>query len=172
MERHLEHTAYNTISLTEILAYRGPAKPTTPEGVADDLQRRGWLRRAQLFFVLPVVLLGVVLLARARDLPAAMALGAALPLFVGLNLAAYYWVFLLTLLLALRDRPRIVALMFAAEALSHTLLLFEDRQVAVYFYRNLVVLYLLLAVYVEARRPEAQTATWQPGAMSPPTGDA
>jgi hypothetical protein len=175
MEHHLEHTAYNTIGLTEILAYRGPAKPTTPEDVADDRERRAWLRRAQLLVPLPIVLLGVALLARRQDEPAAMALGAALPLFVGLNLAAYYWMFLLALLLALRDRPRVVALMFAAEAASHTLLLFEDRQVAVYFYRNLVVLYLLAAVYLEgssaqgrgvcpsrptqnARRPAAATA--------------
>jgi hypothetical protein len=98
-----------------------------------------------------VVLLGVALLARTQDRPAAMALGAALPLFVGLNLAAYYWMFLLALLIAMRDRPRVVALMFAAEAVSHALLLFEDRQIAVFFYRNLVILYLLAAVYVEGR---------------------
>jgi hypothetical protein len=150
MERHLEHTAYNTIGLTEILAYRGPAKPTTPEAAADDLGRRASLRKAQLLFALPLVLLGVALLARTQDRPGAMALGAALPLFVGLNLAAYYWMFLLALLIAMRDRPRIVALMFAAEAVSHALLLFEDRQVAVFFYRNLVVFYLLAAVYVES----------------------
>ncbi len=150
MERHLEHTAFNTIGLTEILAYRGPAKPTTAEGVAADLERRAWLRDTQLLFLLPLTLLAVALRARTQDRPAAMALGAALPLFVGLNLAAYYWVFLLALLLAMRDRRRVVVLMFAAEAASHALLLFEDRQVALYFYRNLVVLYLLMAVYVEA----------------------
>ena len=78
-------------------------------------------------------------------------------IFVGLNLAAYYYSFLLVLLLAHLREPRVLALMFIVEAVSYTLLLFEDRQVVIYFYRNLLTLYLLAAVFLERAKVQAES---------------
>jgi hypothetical protein len=153
LERHMQHTAYNTIGLTEILAYRGAARPTTPETFATDLDRRRRLRGAQLLALLPLAVLVVARRSRRRGDLEALALGATLPVFVGLNLAAYYYVFYLVVLLALRRHPEALATMFAAEALSHALPLFEDRDVVVFFYRNVVVLYLLAALHLAERQP-------------------
>ena len=82
---------------------------------------------------------------------AAAALGVPL-LFVGLNLASYYYAFLVVLVLAHRGHPRRLALVFAAEAISHALLLFEEREAVLYLYRSLVLLYLFLALPLEQWR--------------------
>lgn len=149
MERHLHHTAYNSIGLMEILAYRGPAKPTSAEGVAADLARRRHVRIFQLAALLPLATIGMAWRSRRHDTLGAMVMAAPLPLFVSLNLGAYYYVFLLVVLVVHGEDPRALALIFAAEALSYALLLFEDSPVAYYFYRNLLVLYLLAALYLE-----------------------
>jgi hypothetical protein len=147
MTRHLEHTAYNTIGLTEILAYRGPARPTTPATAAADRDRRHALRRVALVVLLPLVLLGIARRARGADMLESMALG--IPaLFVSLNLAAYYYALLLVLLLArARDHVRL-AVLFGAEAVGYTLLLFEPSDVTAYFHYNLLILYVLIAMYL------------------------
>lgn len=162
MERHLQHTAYNTIGLTEILAYRGPAKPTSADAVRADLARRSHLRTFQLAALLPLAAIGMALRSRRDHALGAIVMAAPLPLFVGVNLAAYYYAFLLVVLIVHGEDSRALALIFAAEALSYALLLFEDREVAVYFYRNLVVLYLLAALYLEEKPRLAIPVSLQP----------
>jgi hypothetical protein len=157
IERHLANIAYNTIGLTEILVYRGPSKPANADEYAAERQRREQARRVQLFVLVPLLAgaLGFALRRQPRDDVVATAMAVGL-VFVGGNLAAYYYAFLVIVLLAQRRDDRLVAVMFATEAISYTVLLFEDRQVIVYFYRNLLMLYLLMAAYIEwMRRDEA-----------------
>jgi hypothetical protein len=59
------------------------------------------------------------------------------------------------LVLALRGHPRRVAVVFAAEAVSHALLLFEEREALLFVYRSLVLLYLFLALALEQWRERA-----------------
>jgi hypothetical protein len=75
-------------------------------------------------------------------------------LFATLTLGAYYYAFLVLLVLAFRDSPGRIALLFAAEAATRALLLFEDRPVVVFFQRNLVVAWLLLLLWVPAGRAQ------------------
>ncbi len=142
MQRHLDNEAYNTVGLTQILAFAFVSPAAEEAG-----QRAAWvasLYRLQLILVFPVALLFVLARARREGDVGAAALAIVL-LFAGLNLAAYYYVCLLVLLLARRNRLQIIALMFAVEAATYTLMLFEEREAVLYFYRNVLVAYLLLA---------------------------
>lgn len=82
----------------------------------------------------------------------------ALPLlFAGLNLASYYYVFLIILILLYRHSPRHLALIFAAEVVSYNLLVFfENSQGVLFVYRNLTILLLYLILYLAPIRPELQ----------------
>jgi hypothetical protein len=68
-------------------------------------------------------------------------------LFAGLNLAAYYYLFLILLLLAHRDRPDLAALVLAGEAVQRGIAVFEPSQGVQSFYRSALILLLLIAVY-------------------------
>jgi hypothetical protein len=151
LERHVESDAYNLIGLNEILAWTGPARPATPEDFERQLERRQALHRLQLGLV---ALVTAALVARRRRWPDDVALAAlGVPLLFGtLSLAAYYYAFLVLLLLAFRDSPGRISLLFAAEAATRVLLLFEDRPVVVFFQRNLVVAWLLLLLWLPSRR--------------------
>jgi hypothetical protein len=81
----------------------------------------------------------------------AAALGVPL-LFFGLNLASYYYAFLVVLVLANRGSPRRLALLFAAESLSHVFVLFEDREALQYIDRSVVLAWLFLALALEQWR--------------------
>ena len=73
-------------------------------------------------------------------------------LFASLNLAAYYYAFLLLLVLVNGQHPGRLALIFSAEAVSYSLMLFEDRDATLHVYRSLVVALLLLALYAKPLR--------------------
>ena len=49
-----------------------------------------------------------------------------------------------------RNSPRDLALLFAVEALSYCLMLFESRDGMLYLYRSLLVGYLCCALYLPA----------------------
>jgi len=145
MQRHLETDAYNTIGLTQIVALEFPLSPGEAPG-----SRSAWIDRlylVQLLLALPLAAVFVYTRARRADDVGAAALGIVL-LFAGLNLAAYYYVCLLLLVLAERRRLPIIALLFTVEAATYTLMLFEDREPVLYLYRNILVGFLLLAVYL------------------------
>ena len=152
--RHVESDAYNRIGLTEILAYAGPVKASTAEEFARELARRGTIHRGQLALVLLAL---VALVVRSSRRPAPwpddvwlVALG--IPLLFGtLTLGAYYYAFLILLVLAFRDSHGRIAMLFGAEAATRALLLFEDRPTVVFFQRNLVIAWLLLALYLPRR---------------------
>ena len=151
MDEHRTTVSPNMVGLTGLLAYKDNPPLVTQEELREIRDRRERIYRAQL---MTVFALAVVVCAAASpfvDDLAAAALGAPL-IFVGLNLASYYYAFLVVLVLAHRGHPRRLALVFTAEAVSHALLLFEEREAVLFLYRSLVLLYLFLALPLEQWR--------------------
>jgi hypothetical protein len=155
--KHLTTVSPNLVGLTALLAYReGPAEVTAPE-LREIQARRASIYRAQVaVLLLPALLLAGLAARRAGD-PAAMALGIPL-LFVGLNLAAYYYAFLVLLTIVCRDRPWHLLALFGLEVASHTLLVFEERDAVLFIYRDLLVLVLLAGFAVEVLRRRLRPA--------------
>jgi hypothetical protein len=150
---HAETISPNIVGLTQILAFRPDDGLVTNEEFRDLKLRRRNIYYAQLVLVFTAALLLVGLMSRWQSGLGAATL--ALPLlFVGLNLASYYYVFLILLVLFWRQRPRQLAWIFGLEAGSYALLLFEDREALLYIYRSILVLYLLLALHLEPAKAE------------------
>ncbi|MEA2625825.1 MAG: hypothetical protein QOD06_1870 [Candidatus Binatota bacterium] len=152
---HVEFPATNRVSLLAALTYPGERLSETPEGHAREVARRNRLHRIQLLVAAPLVLLLLILVARRLDDVGALAAGVPV-LFVTLDVTGYYWWLLLLLLIANRDRPAILALLFAVEAGSYSLLLFEDAERLLYAWRSILVGVALLAVYLDPLRQEAR----------------
>ena len=97
---------------------------------------------------------------------------AALLLFLGLDLAAYYYVLLLVPLLAERQRPRRLIVLFSIEAAWYFLQLFEDRDSVLFLGRNLLVAVLLADLYVlpvRRRWPMGRAGRWLGRVRGSPT---
>ncbi len=150
LSRHLGTPSPNLVGVTGVITYRSSDVMVTAAEIRHLREERQSVYRIQLAtgFVI-AVLLAAALSASLSDLAAA-ALGVPL-LFFGLNLASYYYVFLVVLVLVNRGRPRRLAILFTAEAVSYALMLFEDRESILYVYRSLVVFYLLAALALEGR---------------------
>jgi hypothetical protein len=145
MQRHMQNTAFNTIGLDRIIgAVSQSVVPTTDPGIAAARQR--WLYLAQLLIGVPLVSLWIVRRARATDGRDALAMGVVL-LYVSLNLACYYYLVLVVVLVAVRHRPEALVVLFGVEAATYALLLVEDRDALIFLYRNVLVLLLLLGVF-------------------------
>jgi hypothetical protein len=151
MQRHVDNDAYNSIGLGEILSYSGPTRATTPEGFSRELDWRRTTWRVQLAVVL--LLVGVVVARSWRWPGDVQATLLAIPLLFGtLTLAAYYYAFLILLVLACEGSPWRIAALFGVEILTGLLAVFEDREIVLFFYRNLLVGCLLLAFYLVGLR--------------------
>jgi len=148
MAEHRTTVSPNMVGLTSLLAYKPGPPLVTQEEFRAIRERRERIYRLQLATVFVAVLIACALAAPFLDDVAAAALGVPL-LFAGLNLASYYYAFLVVLVLAHRRHPRRLALVFAAEAISHALLLFEEREAVLYLFRDLVLLYLFAALALE-----------------------
>ena len=147
LQRHMSHTAYNTIGLTRLLDYRTAFQSSSADP-PDDARRRRTIYLVKLCTVLPLTFLWFAWRCRRETDIDATIMGVVL-LFVGLTLTCYYYLVLILLILANRDRLDRLALIFAVEVVSYALMLFEDRDGIMYFYRNLLVLFLLLALYLD-----------------------
>jgi len=145
--RHLGSDAYNSVGLIEILNYTGPTKPATPEEFTHALARRRTLHLLQLTTIFALTAVFVARRSRREDDAGATALGVPL-LFTALNLASYYYTLMLVLIVARRRDPQCIAVLFAAEAMMYTLTLFEDREVVLYFYHNVLLAFALVVSYV------------------------
>jgi len=150
MSRHLASDAYNTIGLTEILAYHGATQPTTRAEFASVTTRRARIHLVQWLTIFPLTLFFVARRCGRENDSAAMAVGILL-IFTALSVASYYYAFLLLLVLARARHLRDIVLLFATEAVAFSLTLFEDREVVLYFYRNVLLSCLLVALYVNGR---------------------
>ena len=151
MAQHVKTVSPNIVGLTGLLAYRPGPPLVTQEEFREIRERRERIYRRQLLTVFVLALLACAVVAPFLDDVQAAALGAPLA-FAGLNLASYYYALLVVLVLAHRGHPRRLALLFAAEAVSHALLLFEEREALLYVYRSLVLLYLFAALPLERWR--------------------
>ena len=154
MSQHRTTVSPNIVGMTSLLAYQGHPGLVTQEEFRQIRERREGIYRAQLAIVFVLAVLACAALAPFLGDVAAAALGVPL-LYFGLNLASYYYAFLVVLILAHRGHPRRLALVFAAEAVSHALLLFEEKEALLYVYRSLVLLYLFLALALEGWRDRA-----------------
>ncbi len=161
---HDRSPSANRVGLTEVLAYRDDAVDRSQGGMTAEAfnalrEQRRQIHRVQLALVLLPLLVVVARLSRWQtDLGTTWL---ALPLlFAGLSLSGYYYVVLLGLLLVHRRSPHYLALLFAVEAATYTLLLFEDRRVLVFWvYRGLLITYLYLALLLPLLRRERWLAT-------------
>lgn len=147
MGKHMDTISPNIVGLTPALAHHDTPDKVTLEEMRAEQQRRVRVRRIQLATVLVVAVLAVALVAPRARPAETMLLGVPL-LLTGLNLASYYYVLLVLLMVVWWDRPPRVAALFALEAATHALLLFEDREHVVYIYRSLMLLYLLAAFHL------------------------
>jgi hypothetical protein len=75
-------------------------------------------------------------------------------LLTGLNLASYYYVFLVAMVVVWWDRPWRLGVLFGLELASHALLLFEERETLLYIYRSVLLLYVLAALWLDPLREE------------------
>ena len=148
IDRHMQTVSPNIVGLSGILAYEARPAQVSGEELREIQDRRQRVYHWQLVSVFLLVLIGVAVASPFLDDLAAVALGVPL-LFFGLNLASYYYAFLVILVLVNRRHPRRLALLFVAEALSYALILFEEREALLYVYRSLIVLYLLAALALE-----------------------
>ena len=118
MDEHRTTVSPNMVGLTGLLAYQQNPPLVTQEELRGIRERRERIYRAQLMTVFALAVLACAAASAFLDDVAAAALGAPL-VFVGLNLASYYYALLVVLVLAHRGHPRRLALVFTAEAVSH-----------------------------------------------------
>ncbi len=161
---HAGSPSVNAVGLTEVLAYRGDAVERSRGGMTAEAfqalkERRQQVRRVQLALIFLPLAVVVARLSRWQTDLGAVCL--ALPLlFAGVTLSAYYYVMLLGLLLVHRRAPHHLALLFAVEAATYTLLLFEDRRALVFWlYRGLLIGYLYLGLLLPLLRRERRLLT-------------
>ncbi len=148
---HHANVAPNLVGLTQILAQREGPELVTHQEFQEIKERRSGIHTAQLATILPLALILLAALSqRQRATEAAVAGIILLP--VALNLAAYYYAVLTLLLVVNLERPGRIALIFAVEAATYALLLFEDAEGPVHVYRSALVLYLLGALYLDPIR--------------------
>ena len=147
MQLHVRNIAPNVVGVTEIVAHGW-----THEGLVTDEEfealkvRRYRIHQAlQVLLFVPLVLWTAWTAPRRRDLDVVLL---ALPLLlVGLSLAAYYYVFLVLLVIRLRDDAARLSLVFGVEALSYGLRLFEESEGRLYVYRAIALLWLYVWLY-------------------------
>lgn len=151
MGKHMDTVSPNIVGLTNALAYHELPELITLEEMRAEQARRVRVNHIQLATVFAATLLAVALLAPLYPPAEALLLGVPL-LLTGLNLASYYWVLIVLLVVAWWDRPARLLALFGLELVSHAVLLFEDRETFTYIYRSVLIFYLLLAVYFDDLR--------------------
>jgi hypothetical protein len=149
LRKHMDTVSPNIVGLTNALAYRPGPDQLTLEEMREQREQRARVHRIQLATLFVGALAAVALLASRRDDVSATLLAVPL-LLTGLNLASYYYVLLVLLSVAYWDRPLRLAALFGLEAVTHALLLFEDRENVIFMYRSLLLLYLLAAFELPA----------------------
>jgi hypothetical protein len=150
LSTHVRQISPNVVGLTKVLAHI----PGAPEEVSQEdfdalktRQQRIYHIQLAVVFV-PALLLMAGVSRRTSDVGTILI---ALPLlFFGLNLASYYYIFLILVAAHLWRFPGRVAQLFGVEAATYCLLLFEDREGLLFVYRSLLVLYLVVALYSDS----------------------
>ena len=141
--------------------------PGSPQGdrnrtFDEEYQEEQAARRSPAFpWKRGIALVGVMALiaacGRRIDDGEAFILGLAL-VFVAVTLSGYYYAILFAWVLVFRDRPGWLAGLFALEAATGVVTLFEERLWVVYLYRSAMLgsLYLAAIAAMLARAPESE----------------
>jgi len=166
MSKHMDTVSPNIVGLTNALSYHDLPDLVTLEEMRAEQARRVRVNHIQLATVFAATLLAVALLAPRFPPAEAFLLGVPL-LLTGLNLASYYYVLLVVLVVGWWDRPARVAALFGLELVSHAVLLFEDRESFTYIYRSVLLFYLLVAVYFDDLRAVLARSRGQENASVP-----
>jgi hypothetical protein len=147
-------TATVLVGLTRVLVfpfeYRGDRSTVSRERFLALEARRKSVHRVQLVVICVALAAFAAGVVRRVTMVEAMAMGIPL-LFAAVDLASYYYVFLVILVLVERDRPLRLALVFALEVLTYALLLFDYSEATLHAFRSLLLVYLFVALYW--RRP-------------------
>lgn len=145
---HVESLGTNVIGLTNLIAYSIPIDMSRTDAVSMLFRRHQAVYRAQLVVILPATALLVAAVSPRISDVSALALGTLLVL-AGLNLAGYYYGFLVLLLLANARRQDKLAVLFAVELATYFLRLFEEHDSVVYAYRSVLLILAVVAVYAD-----------------------
>jgi hypothetical protein len=168
-QRHAERVGFNSIGVSQstILLFGEPLSDSPAVWLDQVRTWRDNLATTHLFaFFLPALILAFVAARRLNDLSAA-ALGAPL-LLCGLNLAGFYYTFVVVVVLAFRDQADKLAWLFGAELAIHALHLFEPETRTLHLYKGLVLLYALVAVYWPTFNSGLSPGARSDGAPHPP----
>jgi hypothetical protein len=163
---HMGSVSANILGITNLPTYLLGVDVTGPGGLEAFLRWRSAFFAVQLAVVFPLALGVVAILSQRGDEVYAMALGALLVL-TGVNVSAYYYTFMVLLVLAYRGRAAELALLFAVEFLVYAFQLFDDHEVLMHLYKSA----LLLGVFAALFGPELWTAVaaWAPRAGEYPS---
>ncbi len=146
IETQLDTISPNVVGLTEILTYEPEAGLVTVEEFEHLREQRQVVHRVQLFTVVPLVFLMVVMISVRMSDTDSLVLGVPL-ILVALNLAGYYFSFLVLLAIVHRRYPGRLAALFAAEAIPYLLLLMGRREAELYVAWSLALLVLMAVLY-------------------------
>ena len=159
--RHAERVGFNSIGVSQSsIVLFGETLSDSKSAWLDQVRR--WREAFStihlLVLFLPALAFTFVAARRFDDLRAA-ALGAPL-LLLGLNLAGYYYTFVIIVVLAFREEVDKLAWLFGAELVIHALHLFEPEPRMLHLYKGLALLYAFAAVFLSraARSPESRGA--------------
>jgi hypothetical protein len=150
---HMGSVSANILGITNLPMYVSRIDLTVPGGLEALLTWRSAIFAVQLAVVFPLALAAVALLSQHGDEVHAMALGALLVL-TGVNISAYYYTFMVLLVIAYRGQPERLALLFAVELLVYVFQLFDDHEVLMHLYKSA----LLLGAFTALFGPEVWTA--------------
>lgn len=155
-ERYVDTVSPNVLGLMPLLAFEAPRQ--VDEATFESIRsRRSRIRQGLQWFAIPLLLVGIGWRFREGPMVEGAVLGGLALAFVGLALAAYYWVVLLLVLLARPGSHRVAAMLFGLETATYTMTLFEPADAVVFAIRGVLVLYLLFELLIRPRGP-----AWHP----------
>ena len=151
---HHAHPVPNLVGLRQVLSWPSEADKAQTDGGRQAAEEKGW--PVQITLLLSGVgILGWIAVYGQRWTDAQAVVGALPLLFVGLNLAAYYYVCLILLILVWRNEPRALAVLFGIETIVYSLLIFDVPEALLHRYHSgLIGLgFIALAVEESDRHP-------------------
>lgn len=153
---HHGHPAPNLVGLSQVLSLPQYEQNEPLEGAGGvktggaqrPAEEKGW--HVQVLILLSgFVVLGLIASHSRRQTDAQAAVGALPLLFVGLNLAAYYYVCLVLLVLVWRNQPRALAVLFGIETVVYCLLVFDVPEALLHRYHSGLIGLGFIALAVE-----------------------
>ena len=154
---HHDHPAPNLTGLTQVLTWPQneqdePLEEANGVKTGEAQQpagEKGW--QVQVLILLSgVVVVGLIASHSRRQTDVQAAVGALPLLFVGLNLAAYYYVCLVLLVLMWQNQPRALAVLFGVETVVYCLLVFNVPEALLHRYHSGLIGLGFIALAVEA----------------------